>query len=415
MAQRRGFLAELQHQQRLAEARANAARRAQAAAHAQAQRAQAASNRAAAALSRASEAERKRMEREAQAAYVESRLAEVEELNDDLAAVYEEIDTLLSATLKVDDWVDLEKLKRTAEHPPFPRPDLGNPVPAPQRLQVPPPPLLQEPEQPTGLFGKRKKYEEALQRAQYEHQQAWHQWARYRDSVPARQAELDRQHSAAEQKRTDSLAKVRSEYEAECALRESEAAKHNSEIEALIAGLGYGAVDAVQEYVGIVLANSVYPPSFDVEHDAQFDPTTSELSLTVVVPAPDEICTVKSYRYVRASDDIVETQLSKKDINDRYSSAIHQVTLRTLHEIFEADRRGIVQAISLQVGPRTKDPATGREMFLPLVAATSARDAFMEFDLAGVVPLATLQHLGAAVSKNPASLTVVDPAGVRRS
>jgi len=174
-------------------------------------------------------------------------------------------------------------------------------------------------------------------------------------------------------------------------------------------------VDAFQEYVGIVLANSVYPPSFEVEHEARFDPATSELALTAIVPAPESIRTVKSYRYVRASDEIVETQSSKKDVNDRYASAIHQVALRSLHEIFEADRRGIVQAISLQVGPRTKDPATGRQMFLPLVAVTSARETFMDFDLGGVVPSATLQHLGAAVSKNPFSLVTIDPAGVRRS
>ncbi|SKC68954.1 hypothetical protein [Okibacterium fritillariae] len=415
MAQRRGFLAELQHQQRLSEARANAARRANAAAHAQALRAQAAANRAAAAASRASEAERKRMEREAQAAYVESRLAEVEELNDDLAHEYEEIDSLLSATLDVDDWVDLENLKQRVEHPPFPRRDLENPIPAPPRLQVPPPPLLRQPEAPSGLFGKRKKYEDALRKAQFEHQQEWHQWASYRDSVPARQAEAERQHRSAEQRRIETLRTLRTKYESECQLREKDIAEHNAEIDALIAGLGYGAVDAVQEYVGIVLANSVYPPSFEVEHEARFDPATSELALTAIVPAPESIRTVKSYRYVRASDEIAETQSSKKDVNDRYASAIHQVALRSLHEIFEADRRGIIQAISLQVGPRTKDPATGRQMFLPLVAVTSARETFMDFDLGGVVPSATLQHLGAAVSKNPFSLVTIDPAGVRRS
>ena len=202
-------------------------------------------------------------------------------------------------------------------------------------------------------------------------------------------------------------------YDTAMVRQKEEIVGHNAAIDALVAGLGYGTTEAVQEYVGIVLANSIYPESFDVEHEAVFDPESAELRLQVIVPAPDTIRTVKSFRYVKANDEIAEAQLSKKDANDRYAGALQQVALRSLHEIFEADRRGLIQAISLQLGPNAKDPATGRDMFMPLIAVTSPRDEFMELDLSSVVPSATLQHLGAAVSKTPTALTVVDVAGVR--
>lgn len=99
MASRRGFLAEVQHQQRLAQARANAGARAQTQARAQAVRARAQPERANAAMARVDEAECKRYEREAKAAYVEMRQAEVDELNEDLALEYGEIDGLLALTL----------------------------------------------------------------------------------------------------------------------------------------------------------------------------------------------------------------------------------------------------------------------------------------------------------------------------
>jgi restriction system protein len=415
MAHRRGLLAEFQHQQRLAQTRANQAARAQAAARAQVQRAQAAQARATAAAIRTSEAERKRAEKEAQAAYVESRQAEVQELNDELAYQYEEIDGLLQATLEVDDFVDLEALKKQVSHPPFPWPELQAPRPQPEPIHVSEPPIFTEPEVPKGLFGKKKKHAEVRQQAWNEYQEALQQWEAFKASVPGRQEQLANQHAALERTRLDMLEAATAQYDAECRLREQEVVEHNSAIDALIAGLGYGVVDAVQEYVGIVLANSIYPPSFEVVHEAEFEPETAELKLTVIVPAPDALSTVKSYRYVKASDEIAETALSRTDANNRYASALHQVTLRSMHEIFEADRRGIIQAMSLQVGPRTKDPATGRDTFLPLVAVTAPRDLFMSFDLAGVIPSATLQHLGAAVSKNPSTLTTVDTSGIRRS
>jgi restriction system protein len=48
------------------------------------------------------------------------------------------------------------------------------------------------------------------------------------------------------------------------------------------------------------------------------------------------------------------------------------------------------------------------------VAVGVERAAFMSFDLANIVPLATLQHLGASVSKNPFDLVGIDDSqGVR--
>ncbi|NRG42235.1 hypothetical protein HRK28_15070 [Rathayibacter sp. VKM Ac-2835] len=415
MARRRGILAEIQHQQRLSEARANAAARAQSQARAQAQRARAAQERAKAASARATEAERKQYEREAKAAYLELRAAEVEELNDDLAVEYAEIDGLLAETLRVDDFVDLESLKIRADHPPFPRRDLETPTPAPSLTPVPPAPVYIDPPAPTGLFGKRKKFEDAQQKARAEFDHAYGQWEAYRDWIPTRDAQLANEHAELERGRIDLLTAERERYDAACRVREAEVAEQNSSIDNLIAGLGYGAIDAVQEYVGIVLANSVYPDSFPVEHDAEFDAETAELRLHVTVPAPDTLRTVKSFRYVKATDEVVETQLSKAAANERYASALHQVALRSLHEIFEADRRGLIQAISAEVGPETNDPATGRRTFIPLVAVAVSREMFMEIDLSGVVPLATLQHLGAAVAKSPSTLAAVDTSGVRRS
>lgn len=105
---RRGFLAEMQHQARVAardaERQQQAAIREHNAAVRRADQARKAEQRAAASAARADESERKQLERAAAAAHVGAKQAEVEERNALLAVIYAEIDGLLDATLAVDDY-----------------------------------------------------------------------------------------------------------------------------------------------------------------------------------------------------------------------------------------------------------------------------------------------------------------------
>ena len=118
---------------------------------------------------------------------------------------------------------------------------------------------------------------------------------------------------------------------------------------------------------------------------------------------------------MKASDEIAATPLPQREQKERYAGAVHNVALRSLHEIFEADRRGLINTISLEVGTDTTDRATGKDVYVPLVAVAAERNTFVEFDLAAVVPTATLKHLGAAVSKDPYALVPADTTGVRRA
>jgi restriction system protein len=53
-------------------------------------------------------------------------------------------------------------------------------------------------------------------------------------------------------------------------------------------------------------------------------------------------------------------------------------------------------------------------MRVPFVAVAAERTSFMTFDLSNIVPLATLEHLGASVSKSPYDLKGIDESrGVR--
>lgn len=415
MARRRGFFAELQHQAKLADQRQQAALRQQSQAVKRAEATQRSAERAAAAAARASEQDRKRLEREAAQAHAEARQAEAEELSAELHTRFGELDEILSATLDVDDFVDLESLRAVVRHPPFPRDDLRVALPQPAAIPDPPLPVKREPEPVKGLLGRKQKAADALAAAEQQYATDYWAWKAASDELPARRAAQEAAHQAAESARQAALAEALAHYEAESAARAKDVAEQNESLDQLISGLAYGTVDAVQEYVGIVLANSIYPEWFPVSHSATFEPTTAELSLRVLIPGPDAIPAIKSYRYTKATDEVTPVGATQKDTKDRYLRVVQNIALRSLHEVFEADRRGLIGSISLELGTETISPATGQPTYVPFVAVAARREEFEALDLSAVVPSATLEHLGASVSKNPHGLVPAVAGGVRRA
>ncbi len=390
---------------------AEQARRAQERAIREAEKARKAQERANRVAEKAAIAEQKRLEKEAKAAHVAAMEAQVEAQNLALANVNDEIDTLLAATLSVDDFVDLEKLRRTPDHPPFDRSDLEVPTPPPAGVPAPEEPVLILPDPPSGLsgfFGGKKKHELAIASAEAAHAQSHAVWKRTMETVRVRRVEAAKEYARTERERVAELERERRRFEAEIV-------EHNEKIDALITNLNYGAPDAVQEYVSIVVSNSVYPEHFQVEHSFTFEPATAELEMRVVVPPPGSIPSIKAHKYKKSTDEITATTLSQRELKDRYAGAVHQVAIRSFHEVFEADRRGIIKLISLEVGTEDTVPATGKLCFIPFVAAAAEREMFMDFDLSSVVPVETLKHLGAAISKNPYGLVAADTTGIRRS
>lgn len=417
----RGFFAELQHQSQLAAKRQVQAQRAAAREHTAAQRrAEQARNqfeRAQAQQARASAAEQKAAEREAKRLHEEARLAEVASLNAQLAEKYDQIDSILSATLAVDDFVNLEQLRVVADHPPFSRSDLEFPTqPPPLPVSALPEPVFVEPMAPKGLGGVfgRKKHAEAVEAAKAAFLAEQEAWEADAATIPARQLQQMQERDAEEQERITRLEEAKAEYQRECEARDAAAVEANLKLDELIAGLHSGVDPAIQEYVGIVLSNSVYPEVFPVEHDFEFDSELKELRLTVLVLPPGGLPSEKEYKYVKAKDEITATALPKKEIRERYAGAVYRTALRTLHEIFEADRTGHINTIALTLATDGIDSATGLSKRTSLVAVGADRASFLSFDLSQIVPLATLEHLGASVSKNPYDLVGIDGSqGVR--
>jgi restriction system protein len=284
-------------------------------------------------------------------------------------------------------------------------------------LVYPPQPVYQEPPAPgplAGAFGGKKRHQAAVERAQAEHGAAVQQWHEHNQALYEQYLAADEARKQTEEERLRKLADAEALYKEQCRQGEVYAAARNQELAKLINDLAFDVESAIEEYVGIVLANSVYPDAFPVSHEHEFDLRSRELTLTVTVPQPSDLPTAKEYRYVKARDEITASALPVREQKERYANAVWQVAIRSLHEVFEADRAGKIHSIGLLVGVNRTAPATGLPETVPLAAVAADRETFTQFDLANVVPQATLEHLGAALSKSPFDLAPADTShGVR--
>lgn len=420
MARRRGFFAELQHQQQLAAKRQAQQQRLAVRQYNQAalarQRAASAHRRASEAARRASSAEQARLNKQMAAAYVAECEAEAAEKTAGAVAQQQEIEELLAATLDVDDWVDLTKLRQVFEPTSLDAGTLSTVTPVPSYIPIPPRPQFHAPEQPTGLsakLGGQRKYEVQLAAAHAQYAGNVTYWHTHLNDLFNRNGAARRTWLATEFDRLTRLEQAQRDCESANRSRREQIQRANTELDQLIISLRKGDGRALEQYVGIVLANSTYPEDFQVDYEYEFITADCELAVTVLASTPDQFPSVKSVRYVKAKDEFTTTRLSAAELKRRYNNAVYQIALRTPHEVFEADREGIVDAISLTVAVDTVDPATGHDRRLRLVQLAVDRQSYLAIDLSRIEPIETLKHLAAAASKNPYGLIPLADQGVR--
>jgi restriction system protein len=338
----------------------------------------------AAAQQAASDVER---QRERQRLYAEARIADAAAANAEVRGRLSDLDALLLSTLDVDDHIDLQVFKKPSKVPPFDPGPLGRPTPEPSWNSYVPP-------QPRGvgkiLGGERL----------HQHQTAGAR--RAYDEARARWAE-------AEQRRKRQLAQRRKAYDESVRKYEAQMVAYNAEVDRFAAAVAAADPASVVEYFAMVLGNSVYPDDFPQHFRLAYLPKQKHLLIEYHLPPLEVIPVVKEYRYDRVRDDLAAVPRDEAEIRRRYVDVIARVTLRTIHEVIEADRGGLVQQVSFNGIVDTIDRRTGRFVRPCLVSVKTARDTFAAIKLRRVDPVACVKHLQGALSLEPDELKSVPP------
>lgn len=320
--------------------------------------------------------------------YTESRVAQTNLQNEQLEQEVARLNTLLIDALSIDSFIYLQSLKQPVLLPTF------NPG---QLAVVEPPPVLQTyiPPEPTGiqkLFPKAKeKYAQEVATAQ----------------------ELYHTHMAAyvarEQVRQRNFTEAKAVFERQCVeVRQRIMAQH-AEIDTFQREFDACSPSAVVNYFTMVLSASSYPDGFPQSAKVAYVPESTQLVVEYDLPSFEIVPEAGSYKYVKGKDEIAKGVRPVTQRKNLYASIVAQVTLRTLHELFKADRKGYLGTIVFNGYVESVDKGTGRVVRTCLVTVRTSRDIFGNLDLSKVDPQACLKVLNASVSKSPTELAPVRP------
>ncbi|WP_200929681.1 restriction endonuclease [Pseudomonas taeanensis] len=319
--------------------------------------------------------------------YLEDRHSEVADLNTELSNRVSELQDILPHTLCHDDRISFDSLRHTTPFPSFQPPPNLAPGLTPQKRLVPPPKGIQK-----LIPGAAKRHALRIEDAERENEATILKF------------------NAQEAKKRAEFQKVRADYDAEKLAFDDKTARHNSEIDAFEASYFAKDTDAIIAYNEMVLTRSEYPAEgFQQLFRLAYAPDSSELVVEYDMPDVSVVPVVSEYRYIKTRDEIDSKARKPAEIKQRYQDIIASIALRTLHELFEADQANALRLVTFNGMLDTHDPASGREVRIPVVSVRATKDEFLTLNLERVDKVLCLRNLGAQVSSRPDELQAIKP------
>lgn len=336
------------------------------------------------------EREKKLLDKENKQRYLEARLDETAEKNAELAERMASLQNILEHTLEVDDTITFESLRIKETYSPIPIPqELSLAMPVPDKTKflsaVKAPGFL---ENALGLKGR---YQRELQAAETQYEAALKAYESSERERLSRLEALRQQNEAAEKA---FLEKVK---------------QRNQEVDELEKLYRNGDISAVITYNSMVLERSQYPDDFPQTFRLAYAPESKEMVIEYELPDVGVIPDVAEYKYVKNRDEIEAKPRKAAEIKELYQDIVASITLRTLHEVLEADQANLIDVITFNGFVNSINPATGKDIRPCLVSVRTTKNSFLEINLHRIDKRACLRNLGAQVSPQPQAMQPVKP------
>jgi restriction system protein len=326
-------------------------------------------------------------EKEMKKCHLNLKNSEVILLNAQLEDKINQLENILKATLAIDDYFDIQALKIV--------PIIPSHTPSNYKLPIKPDPQNYIPEQVAGI----KKLLPSIKAAyQSEYEKAARRYKQDLEKFKEEMLTIKRKLEAEQE-----------EYKHKILDTQKRADLHNASVEKFFKEFEQGDPQAIIDFFTYVLEASLYPENFPQRAKLAFIPESKQLVVEYDLPAFSVIPEIGLYKYIKTKDEAISSPRPLAQRKSLYSSLIAQITIRTIHELFEADRAKHLETIVFNGYVDSIDRGTGKHLRECLATVRVVRDIFLDFDLSRVDPIACLKVLNASVSKVPEELAPVKP------
>lgn len=190
---------------------------------------------------------------------------------------------------------------------------------------------------------------------------------------------------------------------------EAEQAASHSQVDYLASEVANGIEEAVIEHASLVLERSNYDDLFEKSYLLQYDRPRKIIKIAYDIPSIDVLPSTKAVKFIKATGELKESLISERDRKANFEAVAYQTCLRTIHEIFEADEAGNVDAILFNGFIDFVDRATGLQQRSCILSLLVDRSTFCSIDLARVEPKICFKSLKGVSAASLASLAPIAP------
>ncbi|MFM2222473.1 MAG: hypothetical protein RLZZ78_730 [Armatimonadota bacterium] len=296
-------------------------------------------------------------------------------------ALMNNISTTLAQTLKRNDAINWDELKRRLQYP----------EPAPKIVPTPTRPVMREPQ--LSLMDKvipgRK--DQLLKRAYTENELAVQAWQ-------ASVSDIQRQNT----ENSEAFAKRKQQYV-------DEVNSHNQSVDELRRDYLSCNQATIELYVDLVLTRSTYPDFMPNNWTGAYLPESRGFVLDFELPAIDRFPTLQEVKFVATRSEFTEKHITEKNAAKLYDDFIYQVALRTIHELFESDVASAIDFVVFNGIVNSINKATGQEQSACIATVQVDKPTFLAINLSAIEPKTCFKQLKGVSASTLSSLTPVAP------
>jgi restriction system protein len=339
------------------------------------------------------EAERKKLERESTILEKAQKKEMAEQQTLDAINKLEMIDKLLLHTLAIDDKIDWDSLKDKSKFK-VPKPK----IPAKPAYPSEPEKKYYEPKlgflDKIFLSSKQKKIDESNKRFE----DALIYWKKTKDELTFQYEREVRDYEELLNKWNEKKSSF-----------ELEKQEKNDAIQRKKEQYLNGESESITEYCDMVLSNSNYPDYFPQEFDIEYNLSNRTLIVEYILPDISDLPTIKEVKYIATKDDYKESFITEAAVRKMYDKLLYDITLRSIHELFEADAINSIDSVVFNGWVHSINKATGKKENACILSIQASKQEFMEINLEMVDSKSCFKNLKGIGSSKLFSLTPIAP------
>ncbi len=166
---------------------------------------------------------------------------------------------------------------------------------------------------------------------------------------------------------------------------------------------------AIVSYCEMVLGYISYPDTFPQKYDIEYNSENGVLIIEYQLPSLGDSPTLKEVKYIQTRDELKEIHISEAEKLKLYDSLVYQITLGTIHQIFQSDIITAIKSVAFNGWVETIDPTNGQQITPCIVTVQANRDEFLKINLGLVDPRSCFKALKGISGARISNLTPVAP------